>query len=405
MNSSKGSNKSLFRSIFDPVTEDSMPRKAIERSRTLGPELRRRREELGLTLREVVSKTAEAGSPIPFSTLAKIEQGKVDPGVLRLHHILKIYDLPMQVAEDLLDLEELASELPGTRDPERLLERGRELWNRGDLEHGLAYFVALRQRVSKDSPLWPKALLAFSGACSRLGKFRLTLHLLEDALLMPLDADLRVTAYVQAAMAWDGLGSPDVALAFVDRGAKHLRRGNARGRAWLFHKKAGVHCGQGEYDEARESLALALRAYRKAGDTYGLALALGLESRILRETGDPERAADVAREARSIAARDGFERVATLRALDEGIALVQLGRTEDGLNALRGALAAGLSHNDRVVQFYAHYYLAEACERSGDHELARVERDAARYFARFVDESTPETRALREERRNASSNP
>jgi len=110
-----------------------MPQKPIERSRTLGPALRRRREELQLSLRDVVRETERDGRPIPHSTLAKIESGQIEPGVLRFHQLLKLYQLPMQAAQDLLDIEEIADDLPDSDDIERLVEDGREHLAKGRL--------------------------------------------------------------------------------------------------------------------------------------------------------------------------------------------------------------------------------------------------------------------------------
>ena len=85
---------------------------ALSPSPAVAQLLRERRGELGLSLRDVQRRTESLGSPIPFTTLAKVEQGKVDPGVKRLHLLLKIYDLPVGLAADLLDLEEFSEEAP-----------------------------------------------------------------------------------------------------------------------------------------------------------------------------------------------------------------------------------------------------------------------------------------------------
>ena len=94
-----------------------MPSKPLEASPAMARLLRERRRELGLTLRDVQKLTQEGGKPIPHSTLARIESGRLDPGVRRLQQLLRLYRLPAQAAGDLLDLEAMAGAVPFERDP------------------------------------------------------------------------------------------------------------------------------------------------------------------------------------------------------------------------------------------------------------------------------------------------
>src|SRR5258705_11960987 len=105
-----------------------MPAKAIALSRSVGDLLRHRRRHLGYTLREVERLTSAQGNLIPFSTLARIEQGRLDPGLKRLHALLKLYGLPIQAAGDLLDMEAVAGTVAATGDFASLQDRGTEAW-------------------------------------------------------------------------------------------------------------------------------------------------------------------------------------------------------------------------------------------------------------------------------------
>ncbi|RMF70740.1 MAG: XRE family transcriptional regulator, partial [Acidobacteria bacterium] len=69
--------------------------------------LRECRREAGLTLRQVQERTREVGEPIPSSTVCKIEQGKVEPGLVRVRALLDVYHRPLHEAANLLELEEL----------------------------------------------------------------------------------------------------------------------------------------------------------------------------------------------------------------------------------------------------------------------------------------------------------
>src|SRR6185295_18502450 len=97
----------LWLSLAPRSTIAPMPSKAIGASPAVARFLKETRETLGLTLRGVAAMSAEVGNPIPHSTLARIERGKLDPGVLRLQQLLRLYNLPTQAAGDLLDLEAL----------------------------------------------------------------------------------------------------------------------------------------------------------------------------------------------------------------------------------------------------------------------------------------------------------
>ena len=374
-----------------------MPQRPIERSRILGPALRRRREELRLTLRDMVLETERAGRPIPYSTLAKIETGEIEPGVLRFHQLLKLYQLPMQAAQDLLDLEEIAEELPDSDDVDQLVIDGRALLERGQLGAALAHFMAARQRPASSPFSKAKADIAFTATCCTLGKFRLALHVLEDVIVSAPDNRVLTTAYVQAAMCWDAIGSPDAALGFLDRAEVHLPRGEPKIRAWLFHKKATVLCALGETDAATRCADSATRAYRAAGEAFGGATLAGVRIRLVRESGDDEASLRLARRARRDARVRGHERLHIHRTLDEARALVRLDRADEAIPLLEFALSKAIAMQDRAAQFYGHYDLALAFEQLGVPERARAEMDAARHFVRYVDESTPETRRFKEE--------
>ena len=111
-----------------------MPAKAIALSPSVGGLLRERRQRLGYTLRDVERLTSARGGLIPFSTLARIEQGRLDPGLKRLHALLQLYGLPIQAAGDLLDLEAIAASVTVKGDFAALRARGARSWRAGDLD-------------------------------------------------------------------------------------------------------------------------------------------------------------------------------------------------------------------------------------------------------------------------------
>src|SRR5688572_3287668 len=128
-----------------------MPKGIVRASQAVGSLLREKRLALGLSLRQVSDRLKEQGETIPSSTLIRIEQGKLDPGVLRLHRLLRLYKVPPLLVADLIELEDLAIEIPAGLDLETLYRDGADAWKRGDIPKGLAYLFAVRRHVPDDS--------------------------------------------------------------------------------------------------------------------------------------------------------------------------------------------------------------------------------------------------------------
>lgn len=375
-----------------------VPRISIEASPSVAKLLRERRKELGLSLREVEEKTETLGRPIPFTTLARVERGRVDPGVKRLRLLLRLYDVPLGIAEDLLDLEEFAGELPAETTPGTLYEEGIKHWKTGDLRQALAHLFALRSQVPKEPESRAerqRALLGFAVAVGGLGKFRLSRQIVEDLLLEPPVPELLVRVLVQIAACWHSLGSETAAAAFLSQAESLTSPKDHRERAWIAHLRASALSSMGRHDAATAELERAIKGYRQGKDVHGESRALAVRFRILFEQGDYGKARQTARLAREEAERHGFKRLAVMRRLEEARAALALRDTEAGLDALAQALAESVATQDPVMQFYAHYYLWKAHADQGDKARAQLERDSAQYYVRFVDEATPETKEIR----------
>jgi transcriptional regulator with XRE-family HTH domain len=362
--------------------------------------LRQRRIELGLTLREVQRKTEILGRPIPFTTVAKIESGRVDPGLKRLHLLFRLYDLPPGLASELLDLEEFAGEIPEGLAPARLLEEGLEHWKGGRLREALARLFALRARVP-DGPEGrverQKALLFFAVAVAQMGKFHLSRLLTDGLILEGPDPIHLVPALVQGATCWHSLGSVEMALALLARAELHLREDDDRNRAWVLHLRASVLVARHDLDGADAAIDRARQAYRSAGDLYGEGKlsALAFQSRF--ERGDFRAALALATAGREQAERSGYARLRIMRRIEEGRALLVLGQESQGIATLQDALAQSIGAQDTVMQFHAHYHLWKAHARRQDLAAAALELHAAQFHLRSVDEATPEAAEVRRE--------
>ncbi len=354
---------------------------------------------MALTLREVQRQTEEIGQPISSATINRVEQGKVDPGVKRLHTLLRVYDLPVHLASDLLDIEDFAANMPPKSVPlEQLHRDGVRHWKQGRLREGMAFLLALRERQPTESPARrerQRGLLSFSIAAKNLGKLRIAHQIVENLLLEPPEPDLMIHVLVEAAVCWHWLGSDEVALALLSHAEGHIDPNIQKQRAWVFHERASTLLSMERLDEAESALMVAFEAYEKAKEDYGLCQAMGTQVRLAFARGDAATALETARSALEHAADHGFERLWVLRRIDEGRALFDIGETEPGLDAVHEALGKAVATRDNVLQFHAHHALWKAHTALDNRRRANLELTAAGYFVRFIDQRAPEAVEVR----------
>ncbi len=359
--------------------------------------LRSRRLELGLSLREVESQTGVLGETIPITVIARVERGAVDPGFRRLNVLLRLYDIPLDVAGGLADLEQFAGALPA--DPAADYQEAIRQWKAGDLRLGMAHLLALKTQTTSDPAtklLRQKALLAFGIAAGSLGRYRLSRNIVDELLLEPPEPSLLVPILTQAAACWHRLGSSEVALALLGRAESHVAAGEHQKLAWICHNRASTLVTLGQFAEGRAELGRARMAYRAAKDTHGEGLALGVLVRLAVDRGALDAALVAAREAHAFATKHGHDRLRIMRRIDEGRILIALKETQAGIAALNDGLAGAIAMQDGVSQFHAHFHLWKAHGRLGDAARADLELRAAQYYVRFLDDVAPEATEVRQ---------
>ena len=375
-----------------------MPAKAIALSHSVGELLRDRRQRLGYTLREVERLTSARGNLIPFSTLARIEQGRLDPGLKRLHALLQLYGLPIQAAGDLLDMEAIAGAVSVEGDLANLRERGAKAWQSGDLPTAFACYLAMRRRADEpatDRAVRHESILSFAVMAGKLGKHHIARQMLDDLFLDKPEPPMLLRSFVQAAATWNALGSTDVALAHLSGAERLVAPGDHRGRGWILHLRAVIQIELGAFDEAYANLVEAARVYEKARRPYDRALALVTMARLEVERGDAARATRAARRAAAFAALKHFERLHALAAIQEARAHLLGGKADRALAMLTRVLAETIAASDNVIRFYSHFYLSRAYASLGDSLRSHVEFEQARYFVRFVDQASKEASEVR----------
>jgi transcriptional regulator with XRE-family HTH domain len=377
-----------------------VPSKPLPISPAVAQLLRDRRQSLGLTLRRVEELSAETGDPIPHSTLARIELGKFDPGVRRLRQLLDLYQLPIQAAGDVLDIEALAGATPIERDPAKLRDRALEAWRQGKIPEALACFLSFRRRVPNDEAhraMRHESILAFAIASGSLGKVHLSRHMLDELLMEGPEPPVLVKILIQQSVVWRALGSPVAALAFVDVAAKYLRSDAPKQQGWIEHQRAHLLMEQRDFAAAAKSLALAVRYHRRAKSPHDEGLALLAMTRLGFERGDAKAALVAARRAERFGAKHKFNRIRLAAMVDQARALGAVGSLDAGRKLLRAVLADSMVADDNRVCFYAHFYLWQNERDSGNAGRAAIElREASRYL-KHVDHNSPEAHAVRRE--------
>jgi transcriptional regulator with XRE-family HTH domain len=377
-----------------------MPSKPTHASPAVAQLLRDRRQSLGLTLRGVEALSGATGNSIPHSTLARIEAGRFDPGVRRLRQLLELYQLPMQAAGDVLDLEALSGAIPIERDPAKLRDRALGAWQHGRISEALACFLAFRRRVPNDDrhrTMRQEAILAFAGAAFSLGKLHLARHMLDELLLEKPESPLLVPILIQQSVVWRSLGSPVAALAFVESAGTHAGRGAPKHQGWVQHQRAQLLIEQREFSAAARCLALAVQLHRRARSPHDEAKALLSMTRLEFERGKAGAALVSARRAERFAARHTFNRIRLSARVDQARALAALGSIDAGKTILRTVLADSMVADDNRLCFYAHFYLWEAERNAGNPDRSAMELQEAGYYLKYVDQNSPESMIVRQE--------
>ncbi|MEW2556226.1 BTAD domain-containing putative transcriptional regulator [Streptomyces zhihengii] len=161
------------------------------------------------------------------------------------------------------------------------------------------------------------------------------------------------------------------ALHFLDQAGVLVRALDSRRGIGHVHRIRGsVRLEQGDFEGARDDIALALSAYREAGSSRGIALALRTEGLWHRARGDYEAALGVCAQAADVFAALGDRLMRSYAVRAHAKAQFRLGAHEEALPRLEWALGVATASGDRFGQ-------AVALRSIGQVHLARGRLDQA----------------------------
>ncbi len=375
-----------------------MPRVAIKPSKALARLLRRRREDLGLSLQGVSERTQRQGRPIPASTIAAIEQGTADPGVIRLIQLLRLYRLRPNVAADLIELHDVEHEELVHGDLDVLVRAGKAAWDRGDYARGLSYLYAVREQAGSDEKsqlIRQKATLNFSAIARNQGRHDLANELVTDLLREPPHDSILVHTLLHAASVWQCLGSTEAALAFLARAELRSDPNDIKQRAWILHQRAHTLAYSGHPEDADPVIGEALEIYRAAGDTFGEARVRLLHVRQVLPRRSVAAALTAAERLAEFCAEHKHELTRAHARLEVGRLELRRQSPPAALEPLRDALAQGILAADKDLLFHAHFLLWKAYDALGDRESAQIHFTSAAHFGHQTEDASAEADEIR----------
>lgn len=367
----------------------------------VGRLLRERRIALGWSLRQVEARArTEAGERIPPSTLLRIEQGKLDPGVRRLHLLIRLYDIPSELVSDLVEIESQAIEPEAGIDLETLMRDGERLWKEGQVPSAIGHALALRERAvasPEERRLRQRATLQFATYARNLGKLKLAKRLLEDLFAEPPEADAAIDAFVLGASVWRHLGMPDVAIAMIREASRRVGPDDLRHAATVPHQEAKILVEAGRAEEAAQAFDRALEAYGRAPDTFAsfnADRARVLRVAVLEKLGKPEAALEAARLALESSESHGHGLVALFARIELGRMLTLVGRTDEAVGELEKAEAEARFRNDRNAEFHVRFALWKTYLSRGESERAAAELERSKGLLDAVDARSKEAEEI-----------
>ena len=227
-----------------------MARSALRPAKSVAQLLRDRRHQQGLTLRQVSEEIASRGEPLPPSTLARIEQGKLDPGVRRLHLLLRLYDIDAEQVADMIELETGGVALPDHDDLPTLVADAKQAWRAGNTQEAMAHCLAAMACPAEDAEsrrLRQDAGIGLGYALRDRSRISTARRVVDQLLAEDLAPDLKPQVYMLSAYLYFRLGAYEMAQVVADFAETTVRPGDHSGYSSIFHQRAAWAIRSGRY--------------------------------------------------------------------------------------------------------------------------------------------------------------
>lgn len=376
-----------------------MPRVAIAASPGLAGFLRQRRQELGLGLRDVQSRSAELGQQIPFSTLAKIEKGTVEPGMVRIKQLLELYRVPMAVLDDLLSMEAFAAPDERAEDLERPDIKAREHFKNGQLARGLGVIFAARRQHSLDGPnalLRQKVDITFAILLRSQGKYRLAQFILDELQLSNPHPELKQFVLGTAATGDLESGRLEIAQARLAAMPRHAGGINQQTMEGLRYKHQSLLAElAGNFHEAIRLAEQAIPLHQAAGDEGVVRMLHAIIGRLDFKLGRHAKGLALLEEVRASALAAKAPRVVAAYDIMRADCLRQLGRYDEVATLAKPILELAKRVKDQALELEAHHALWKVAEAAGDEPGVQRHLAAALELVAQIDDPSAKYQELR----------
>lgn len=336
---------------------------------------------------------AATGESLPPSTLARIEQGKLEPGVRRLHLLLRLYDIDAEQVADMVEFETAGVSLPDHGDLRRLLVEASEHWNSGRDSEAIAYWLAAMECEPVDEETHyarQRGALDLAYAMKERSRLGIARRIVDRLLCEELSPRVKWMVYHLSAMLWSRRGSLEMARLMLSCAREFAGPDNHQAYAAILQQQARYDLEEGEFARAEEAMEHVERHAEAAGHQSMIGRVRLFRGYVAMTAGDFELARDCFERALELAEEHGYELQRRSAMNQLGLVLIEFGEYDRALHLLRSAHGQAVEAGDRSGEFDALYRLWKLHLATGDLENARIVRAQARLLTGYVEEKSAE---------------
>ena len=372
-----------------------------------GSYLRRIREDRRLSLDAVEERSVSYPERVTKSHLSRIETGKAIPTFPRVYALSRIYGVPIAELAERFDLDLRSGLVHSGLDGqtvEELLESAEAWVQRGAYDEALQLFEQALTQAEAESPAGGSAYQR-----AALGQVTCLLHLesyhsAKDAAEQLLNHDglpvrIELSALYHQAQASYRLERFRVAALVLEQAKTllpELERTDVLG-AMFFGLKGNLHFHMGEFTEAVEEYARAIKAYREVPDRFGETRSRINQTSALIRIGKAGEARRILVDVVEVAKRHEYDRCLALAYGNLGWICYQERDLERAENYCIQSNMLARARGYRSVVFRNCYYLWKIAAAKGDSAGERTNLKTLKTLLNRINEIIPEVSLFRSE--------